>query len=158
MVEESSHVGLGAESGGSSSSTLAFITFSDPKDVKASNNRYLVRSHALRDFHAKKRQQWVLQNAWVSHQQHADNIAAKSNKLPRQSPTFLPQEQCSCGDTRRGPCSLSHQCYRPLAQSTQQALTPAPVGLLGAGRTDPFSTYPRPVSHYERLLIDYCKL
>lgn len=158
MVEESSQVGQGAESGGSSSSALAFITFSDPKDAKTSNNQYLVRSHAIRDFHAKKRQQWVLQNAGLSHQQHAGNVAAKSNKPPRHSPAFLPREQCSCGDTHHGPCGLSQQCHRPPTESTQQALTPAPVDLLGAGRIDPFSTYPRPVSHHERLLIDYCKL
>jgi len=153
MVEESSQVGLDAESGGSSSSSLAFITFSNPKEVKASSNRYLVRSHALRNFHAKKRQQGVLQHARLSHQQRASNIAAKNDKLPG-----LHKGQCSCGDIRHVQCGLSHQWHQRPTQSAHEALTPVLVGLLGAGRIDPFSTYPRPVSYLERLLIDYCKL
>lgn len=153
IVEESSQVGLDSESGGSSSSALAFITFSNPKEVKASSNRYLVRSHALRDFHTKKRRQGVLQNVKLSHQQRYSNIAAKSDKLPG-----LHHGQCSCGDTHHIRCGLSHQWHQCPTQSNREALTPALVGLLGAGRIDPFSTYPRPVSYLERLLVDYCKL
>jgi hypothetical protein len=153
MVEESSQVALGARSGGSSSSALAFITFSNPKEVKTSGNRYLVRSHALRDFHAKKRQQEVLHNARLSRQHRTSNIAAKSDKLPE-----LHKAQCSCGDTHHVRCGLSHQWHQSPSQITQEALTPALVGPMGAGRIDPFSTYPRPVSYLERLLIDYCKV
>jgi hypothetical protein len=160
MAEASSQVGLNAGSGDLPSPTLAFITFSNPSEAKAHGNRYLVRSHALRDFHSKKRQQWVLQKAGLSQQQHSTGVAAKTNKLPQHSPTFLLQDKCSCGDTHHGQCVLSHQWHRPSTQSTypHQAWTPAPLGHLGAGRIDPFSTYPRPVSYHERLLIDYCML
>lgn len=149
MVEEYSRVGLSAAGGASPGSALAFITFSNPQQVKASNNRYLVRSHVLKDFHAKKRQQWVLRKAGLSHRQRCGNFVCKIDEV---------QEQCSCGDTHDGSCGRSHQWHQTLTQSTEQALTLPPVGILGAGRTDPYSTYPRPVLYHERLLVDYCTL
>jgi hypothetical protein len=140
------------------SSKLSFITISSPQEIKASNNRYLVRSHALKDFHAKKRQQWVLQKAGLSHRQSYREIATKSDNIPVHSPGSLPQRQCSCSDTHDSSCSMSHQWHTPPSQSTHQILIPAPVDLLGAGRVDPFSSYPRQLSYSEHLLVDYCRL
>jgi hypothetical protein len=134
------------ESGVSLGSKLSFITISSPQEIKDSNNRYLVRSHALKDFHTKRKQQWVLQKAGLSYQQSSKKVAAKSDEIPVCSPESLSQRKCSCGDTYDPACSMPHQWHTP------------PVDLLGAGRVDPFSSYPHQLSYSEHLLVDYCKL
>jgi hypothetical protein len=159
--ESTSRAGLGlpTESGSvaSSSSALAFITFSNPQDVKATNNRHIIRSHALKDFHAKKRQQLVLQHSGVTQKQQSQNIATKSDEDRVNNRDHLLLMQCSCGDTHHGVCSVSQKWHLCPSESTCRSLAPAPIGLLGAGRIDPFSSYPRPLSTCEHLLVDYCK-
>jgi hypothetical protein len=159
--ESTSRAGLGLpmESGSvaSSNSALAFITFSNPQDVKATNNRHIIRSHALKDFHAKKRQQLVLHHSGFTQKGQSRNIATKSDEDPANNRDPLLLMQCSCGDTHHGVCSVSQKWHHCPTESICRALAPASIGLLGAGRIDPFSSYPRPLSACEHLLVDYCK-
>ena len=48
---------------------------------------------------------------------------------------------------------------RPSTTRTESSIIelPRPISPLGAARTDPFGSYPRPVSGYENFVIDYCE-
>jgi hypothetical protein len=78
-------------------------------------------------------------------------------------------------EQRKASISYCKACGRPLGgeghliqafQSTQSAkgysgknsTTPSPVEILGAGRVDPFSSYPIKLNGKDNELLDHCKL
>jgi hypothetical protein len=56
--------------------------------------------------------------------------------------------------------SMFHKIeLRPPTTRTSSSIIelPRPISPVGAARTDPFDSYPRPVSRYENFIIDYCE-
>jgi hypothetical protein len=95
---------------------LTFVTISNPSEAKDSTNRFLVRSRALKNHKAKKKQQRIV-----------TQVAEAVHRS------------------------------KPRNDTMQRLLYPNPKSVLSAGRVDPFSAYPRPLSSHEHWLLDYCK-
>jgi hypothetical protein len=147
------------------SPTIGFINISNPEDDKDPKRRRQVRSHVLRNYHARRRKGQV--NVPVPQGKGKRDVSSSPDQIPARTAErhelalfqVLPGWCKNCNARRMSSCS-SHEEEWSLVSSRESSagrLTPGPFSPLGSGRMDPFASYPRPVSAHEHMLVDHCK-
>jgi hypothetical protein len=131
-------------------SGLDWVTIAKPEDRNDPNTRRIIRSKAMKVYHARRKIK----------AQSTIPLAGATPAAPR-----LPQQNLSAMVVPKWRwCRYCHAnvlvdepTFTCAQHSSHAQLKPGPIGLLGGGRIDPFASYPRPVSYHEHKFIDYCK-
>lgn len=157
--------GKGSRASSEESPEIGFINISNPKDDKDPKRRRLVRSHVLRNYHARRRKGQV--NVPIPAGKGKRDLSSSPDQTLARTPErhesalspVVPGWCKYCNAPRLSSCNIHGQELQLVSspESSTGGLTPGPIGLLGAGRVDPFASYPRPVSYDEHMLVDHCK-
>jgi hypothetical protein len=147
------------------SQAIGFINISNPDDDKDPKRRRQVRSHVLRNYHARRRKGQV--NVPVPQRKGKKDVSSSPDQISVRTPEepdsallqVLPGWCKNCNALRLSSCSAHDEEWSLVSsgESSTGHLTPGPLSPLGAGRVDPFASYPRPVSLDEHMLVDHCK-
>jgi hypothetical protein len=164
------------------STTLHFIHIPSTRAGMDRSNQRLVRSHVMKQVHAVKRLNMVedfqrLQkserNTWTDPQASSQEGFLGDDTFGKTQPRVQKvRSNRPTRATRKKPVSLntsipagaeycittqSDEQPNPDTSTSHQRIIVNPRDLLGAGRVDPFKTYPLPISDIENFIIDYCE-
>jgi hypothetical protein len=130
---------------------LSFITLLDPGESKLPSQRKAVRSHAALSQASKERKAHASQPQKKRPRRRKCKALAPSelvilNLDPAQTPQHVGRDVLLQARMPGGPIvpRIAHRFSPPI------------IGLLGAGRVDPFRTYPVPWEPFIPELVDHC--
>jgi hypothetical protein len=148
---------------------LNFVHTSSSGVSDDGGNRRLVRSNAMRQYHAAKRNTLVAEYRKTIHVKQAIALNSETSSKTSQDGGYDNDLSVLVGESEQpanhGPIFDRHlNSRRPLTRMVlpapsriDRSRVPSLHGYLGSGRTDPFLTYPLPLLGFEELIIDYCK-